>query len=125
MQLDGEREEWAARLFRSIDDMDTETFLSFLADDVLFRFGNADPVIGKAAVGAAVSGFFRSLRGVDHKLTRAWDEGDTVICHGTVTYTRQEGTTLKVPFADILSMDGTLIREYLIFMDVSELFPSA
>ncbi len=119
-----ERENRVARLFQSIDEQDTEAFLALLTDDVLFRFGHADPVHGRAAVGEVVSGFFDSVKGMRHDLVRVWDEEDTVICHGTVTYTRHDSTTLSVPFANILGISGNLIKEYLIFVDVSGLYSS-
>ncbi len=46
------------QLFKAIDNRDTEAFLTFLADDVSFRFGNANTVSGKPAVAEAVDGFF-------------------------------------------------------------------
>ena len=118
------RENWIKRLFQSIDDEDTGAFLAFLADDVLFRFGNTDPVNGKAAVGEVVSAFFDSVKGMHHDLIRIWDEADVVICHGTVIYTRHDTTILAVPFANIFTLDADLIKEYLIYADVSELYKS-
>ena len=117
-----ERENWAKRLFQSIGSQDTEAFLAFLTDDALFRFGNAAPVSGEAAVGEAVSGFFARVKSIYHDLAGIWDEEDAVICHGTVTYTRHDATTLRVPFANVLGIRNDLINEYLIFTDVSGLY---
>lgn len=116
---------WTRRLFQSIDGKDTNAFLSFLGDDVEFRFGNAAPVFGKAAVGEAVSEFFSSIKGVHHELEGTWSERGAVICHGTVSYTRHDSTTLSVPFANILDIDSNRINKYLVFVDVSELYASA
>ncbi|MBW2144498.1 MAG: nuclear transport factor 2 family protein [Deltaproteobacteria bacterium] len=116
------RENWVAELFQSIDNQDTEAFLAFLTDNVLFRFGNADPVSGKAAVNEVVTGFFNSVKGMHHDLIQVWDEEGVVICHGAVTYTRHNTTILTVPFANILKLDADLIQEYLIYADVSELY---
>ncbi len=44
-------------LFQSIDQRDTDAFLAFLSDDVVFRFGNAAPVKSKAEVDQVVQGF--------------------------------------------------------------------
>lgn len=115
------RENRARQLFQSVDNQDTEAFLAFLADDVLFHFGNADPVSGKAAVGEAVRGFFGSIKGIQHELAAIWEEDGVVICHGTVTYTRHDSTKLRVPFANILGVDNNLITKYLVFVDISEL----
>jgi hypothetical protein len=91
----------------------------------VFRFGNAEPAKGKKNVGGAVQGFFESIKGLSHDLHEIWVQPDAVVCHGTATYTRHDSTTLTVPFANIFGMDGDLIRDYLIFIDVSQLYNPA
>ena len=58
------------KLFVSIDAMDTEGFLGFIAPDGEFRFASAPPVQGHAAIREAVDGFFSSIAGLSHKLQR-------------------------------------------------------
>jgi len=116
---------WVERLIQNIDDKDVEGFLSFLSEDVCFRFGNAEPVNGKATVGDVVGGFFESIKALHHDVSDIWQEEGAVICHGIVTYTRHDSSTLTVPFANIFKLDGDLIREYLIYIDVSELYKTA
>lgn len=120
-----ERSDWIRRLFQSVDDRNVEAFLAFLSEDVLFRFGNAQPVNGKTAVGNMLRGFFASIKALHHDLVETWDQRDTVVCHGIVTYTRKDSSTLSVPFANILRLDADLIREYLIYVDASKLYTSA
>ena len=117
--------EWARRLFSSIDNRDGDAFAAFLADDVEFRFGNAEPVKGRAAVHAAVSGFFQSISAVRHQLDRVWRTDDAAVCHGNVTYTRHDGSTLGVPFANVMYLRDGLVVNYLIFADVSSLYNTA
>jgi len=111
------------RLFDAIDGCDAARFATFLADDVVFRFGNAEPVRGKAQVQQVVAGFFASIQTLRHEIDQTWQCDDAVICHGQVTYVRHDGTELTVPFADIFKMaaDG-LISEYIIFADISALY---
>ena len=116
---------WTRQLFQSIDGKDTNAFLSFLHDDVEFRFGNAAPVFGKAAVGEAVRGFFSSIKEVHHELKETWCERGVIICHGTVSYTRHDSTALSVPFANILNIENNRVNKYLVFVDVSELYATA
>ena len=119
------KEDWVKKLFQSVDDRDADSFLTFLSNDALFRFGNAQPVNGKAAVGDVVRGFFESIKAIRHDIIEIWEQDDVVICHGTVTYTRQDSSVLAVPFVNILKMDKELIKEYLIFVDISELYKPA
>lgn len=112
-------------LFTAVDGMDAEAFASFLADDVVFRFANADPVQGKEATREVVAGFFAAIKALHHDIDRVWEQDDAVICEGMVTYTRHDSTTLEVPFVIVLILAGGLIGEYLIYVDASELFPAA
>ena len=41
---------------------------------------------------------------------------------GFVTYTRTDSSTLTVPFCNVLNLVGDQIKEYLIFIDNSQLF---
>ncbi|WP_455209050.1 nuclear transport factor 2 family protein [Kaarinaea lacus] len=113
---------WLNELFQAIDKQDTSKFLSFLTDEVFFRFGNAEPVHGKNNVGNIVKGFFESVKTIQHDITEAWTIDNTTVCHGFVTYTRHDDTTLMVPFANIFNMEGNKICEYLIYADISQLY---
>ena len=113
------------RLFAAIDSRDPGAFAAFLADDVLFRFANAEPVRGRDAVSAAVVAFFDSIAGLRHDIVETWVRDDALVCHGTVTYRRHDGSELAVPFANVLKGDDAGIREYLIFVDTSRLHAPA
>lgn len=114
--------DWINKLFQVLDKNDVEGFLTFLSEDALFRFGNADPVIGKGAIREAMTIFYGSIKAISHKVRETWVRPDTVICHGSVTYTRHDSSEYTVLFADIFKMDDTLIKEYLIYIDNSELY---
>ncbi|MEO8012493.1 MAG: nuclear transport factor 2 family protein [Dokdonella sp.] len=114
--------DWLCSLFSSIDAKDTERFLGFLADDAAFRFGNGPIAEGKAAIGAAVDGFFATIRASRHDVVRTWMPPGHCICHGSVTYTRLDGSTITMPFANILGMRDGLINDYLIYIDPNPLF---
>ncbi len=113
---------WVASLFVAIDAMDGARFAEFLTEDAVFRFGNAAPVCGKAAIRDAVGGFFASIGGLRHRLCETWAHADAVVMHGETTYTRHDGSELSVPFANVFKLEGSLVREYLIFADASRLW---
>ncbi len=112
---------WTDQLFAAIDRRDADAFARHLAADVVFQFGNAAPVQGRAAVREAVAGFFSSIAGLAHTVERGWDTGDAVIVRGQVTYTRHDGRTLTVPFANLLELADDRIARYGIFIDISSL----
>jgi hypothetical protein len=82
-------------LFDDIDSMEPDAFARHLADDVRFVFGNSEAVIGR---------------------------GPATIVESTVTYTRQDSTTVSLPAVTIYRSGGDLIEDYRIFMDVAPLF---
>ncbi|MDE2236049.1 MAG: nuclear transport factor 2 family protein [Gammaproteobacteria bacterium] len=115
-------ESWLMELFKCIDTRNADGFARYLSENVEFRFGNSPAVTGREAVMQAVDGFFLSIGGLHHELIQTWCQGDSVICHGIVTYTRKAGSTLSVPFANIFTLTGKLVSRYLIFVDISALY---
>lgn len=114
--------DWIPALFSNIDAKDTARFLDFLTDDAEFRFGNAPAVVGKPAIGAAVDGFFASIRGSRHDLVRSWAPQGHCICQGSVSYARLDGSSVTVPFVNVLGMRDSLINDYRIYIDLSPLY---
>jgi ketosteroid isomerase-like protein len=114
--------QWVPRLFAAIDSNDADAFVGFLTEDAVFAFGNLPPVAGKAAIREMLVGFFGSIRALRHEVSDAWTLPDVVVAIGQVTYTRHDGSTLSVPFADVLRMKKKLVREYLIYVDASRLY---
>ena len=118
-------ENWVITLLQSIDRQDVDAFASYLAEDVVFKFGNADPISGKQAVAQVVQGFFNSIKDLRHELVDIWIDENDVICRGVVTYTRIDSSTLSVPFANFFRLGGELIADYQIYVDISELYQVA
>jgi limonene-1,2-epoxide hydrolase len=109
-------------LFASIDAMDTESFLSFIAEDATFRYGSMPAVKGHAEIAAAVGGFFSTIAGLRHEVQRTITDGNAVICEGEVTYTRHDDSRITLPFVNVFEVDGGLISLYRIYIDVGPLY---
>ena len=116
---------WLKKVFDAVDSKDADKFVSFLSDDAVFKFANADPVEGKDAIREAISGFFSSINGLKHKIIEWWDQDGTVICRGEVTYMKKDSSGFTVPFANIFKMKEDLIKEYLVYVDASQLYTEA
>jgi ketosteroid isomerase-like protein len=113
---------WLRQLFAAIDARDTQRFLGFLAEDATFRLGNQPTLRGQTAIGAAVQGFFVSIKGCRHEVLGSWRQPDGIVCHGRVTYTRADDQQVTVPFANVMLMRGEQVSDYLIFVDLAPLF---
>lgn len=114
--------DWVDGLFAAIDRQDAAAFAGFLAEDARFAFGNLPAVTGREAIREFVAGFFASIRAVSHSVPEAWQADDALTCRGEVTYTRHDGSTLTVPFANVLLMNGDAVRDYRIYADTSALY---
>jgi ketosteroid isomerase-like protein len=111
-----------AAIFADIDAFDPDRFVAHLTPDAQFRFGNADPVTGRAAVKEAVTGFFDTIGGLTHHIRNVWEAGHTVIAQIDVEYLRKDGKTVTLPNADILVFDGDLVSDWQIYIDVAPVY---
>lgn len=115
-------EDGIRELFDAIDSKDAARFAGFLSPAANFRFANAEPVEGRAAVEAAVDAFFTSIRALSHDVQRVLRQEACVVCEGWVTYTRHDGSELHVPFLNLFEIDDGLIGDYRVYIDASALY---
>lgn len=94
------------KLFKSIDESDTNTFLSFLSDMAIFKFGNMEPVHEKTNIGHFLNAFFESIDHTRHFDIKEYSVENMWFSTGMVEYTRKNGSTLTVPFCNKFEMDG-------------------
>ena len=109
-------------MFAAIDAKDTTAFVGYLTADAVFRFGSAPAVEGRDAITAAVDGFFGTIAASSHRIDSTLQSGSTMVCEGDVTYTRLDGSSVTLPFADVFELDGDLISAYKIYIDIAPLF---
>jgi hypothetical protein len=118
------------RVFEIVDAMDAAGLAALFTPDGSFRFGNAEPVVGRDAIERAVGGFFGTIRGLKHRILGVWDgtweHGVVRSVEAEVLYTRKDGSqTAPLPVTSTMRFKGDLIHDYRIFADVSPLFAGA
>lgn len=112
-------------MFDSVDRKSVEGFLDYLADDVVFRFGNSPELIGKDVVRAGIEMFFTQIESLEHVLQGVWSEGETSIMQFDTCYTRLDGTIVVVPCCVVVRFNASrLINDYRIHIDLSPLHSS-
>jgi len=111
-----------ADLFADIDSMEPDRFAAHLADDVSFRFCNAEAVHGRDAVRDVWAGFCETVDGVSHEIVEQFESGDATIAESNVTYTKKDGAQVTVPVVTIYRSGGELIDDYRVFIDLAPLF---
>ena len=112
----------AVAMFESADKLDVDGWVEYLADDVYFRFGNADPIRGRDGVRSAVTEFFGMISGLHHEVIRDWESNGTVVQQIDMTYIRHDGNEVKVPATNILDFRDGKIAEYRIYVDLAPLW---
>lgn len=112
-------------LFDDIESMDPDRFAQHLSDEVVMRFGNAEPIHGREAVRDVWAGFCDGVDGVHHDVVERWQDGTTTIVEAQVTYTRKDSSTVTVPVVTIYRARAALIDDYRIFIDLAPLFAEA
>lgn len=110
------------RILEQVDAMDVGGFLTFLADDARLRFGNGPAIAGKQQIGQAIGEFFGSIKSLRHKILHTFYDPPAIACQGEVTYTRTDDTRVTIPFVDIWVVQAGLIKEYLIYIDLTPLY---
>jgi ketosteroid isomerase-like protein len=109
-------------VFADVDRMDAKAFASYLAEDCVLRFANADEVVGRDAIEKAIAGFFGTIKGLSHRIVEQWDVDDTTIVQNEATYTRADDRRVTVPAVTVYRRDGDLIGEYRIYVDLSPVY---
>jgi ketosteroid isomerase-like protein len=115
-------EELVRRLYTAVDAGDIEGYLSQLTPDVWFRFGNQPPVVGRAALRAALEQFYAGLTTLSHANTGVWRVDDTIIVEADVTYTRLNGSTITLPAVTVYRLQGDQGQRVQVFMDIAPAF---
>jgi ketosteroid isomerase-like protein len=110
-------------IFAAIDSMNAKNFTAYLTDDVEFRFGNADPIVGHEGIEAGINGFWSTISGMRHHVKDVWDvDADTTVALIDVEYTRQDGEHVFTPNVDILKWDGDKVANWQIVIDLAPVY---
>ena len=110
-------------LFADVDRKDAALFAKYLADDAVFRFANADEVVGRDNIESTLGAFYDSIKALRHDRQGLYEVDDASVVWSDVTYTRFDDSQLTLPVVTIVKRnDDGLIVDYRIFMDATPLF---
>jgi hypothetical protein len=121
---------WLSALFATIDRKDAQKFSEYFVTDGELVFANLPMIKCKTAISVFCQNFFASIDAIDHQIERYCRNGNEIICHGTIAYTRHDKSFLTVPFCCWLYFnddhvgDATtaVLNRYLAFVDTSLLY---
>jgi len=112
----------AAEVFALVDRLDPDAMDAVLADDATMVFGNAEPLVGRAAIRAGNLAFLALVKGLRHDIRREWTVGDTTVVETDVTYTRRDDKQVTIPAVSIFRDAGGLIADFRVFYDPAPVF---
>jgi ketosteroid isomerase-like protein len=115
----------ARELLAALDARDPDTALTFLAEDIAFRFCSAEASVGRAAVASAAATMAGVVASMSHKMLAVWATGEpdpAVICETAVTYVRHDGSEVTLPCVSIFRVRDGLVADYRIYMDINPVF---
>ncbi len=115
------------RILATVDEMDSGAFTSHFTEDGSFRYANAEPVVGRQAIGESVEVFWAMLGGIRHDIIGIWrgdwEHGQVFSVEAMTIYTRKDGTTtVEIPVTSTLRMEGNLVKDWRVFQDLAPLF---
>jgi len=107
-------------LFEAVDRKDTVSLAGLFAEDIAFRFGNAEVVEGRPAVAQVCDEFFASLAGIRHEIEHLWPvDAERVVAVMTVHYEKLDGGKLSLPCANTFRVRDGEVSDYRIYMDIT------
>jgi ketosteroid isomerase-like protein len=108
------------RLFEAIDRKDTAYLARHFADDIAFRFGNADVVEGRPGVVQTCEAFLAGIAGIRHEIEHLWQvDADRVVVVMTVHYEKLDGGRISLPCANTFRVRDGEVSDYRIYMDIT------
>jgi hypothetical protein len=112
-----------ATLLADIDRMDADAWATYLAEDAVMRFGNADPVRGAPGLPRRARGLLRDDRRSQSRHCRNVGAGGSDDRRDDVTYARKDGRRVTVPVVTVYrTNDDDMIAAYRVFIDLEPVF---
>ena len=114
-----DQRDWTNDICVAMDSKDYEKFVSYFADDGLFRIANAAPVKGHNAIIKHVKAFFAMLTSSDHNFV---ESDDCITGQGEVNYVQANSNARTITFCDVVYFKKGKITEYIVYVDNNPLF---
>jgi len=115
-------DDWLRDAYDKADGLDAAGWAALFEDAAPFTMGNNPAMVGPAEIEAGLEGFFGGIGGMHHDFTNRVTVGNTEFVEAKVTYTRLDGSTVTVPGAAIIELNGSKIAAARSYVDIMPLF---
>ena len=106
--------DWIERQYETVDGMDMDGFLSFIAEEAQLRFGNNEPASGHDQIRGAIGEFWDFIEDLRHEFTDIWEQDDVVL-EASIRYTKLDGEATYIPVTTIIERDGEAVTASRIY----------
>jgi ketosteroid isomerase-like protein len=105
-------------------DSTNEYDVRYFTDDVEYKIGNFEPVIGPQNVVKFGANLSQTLDSSSHEIKNIWEIGDTVIVEVDVIFKRKDGKVFQLPNVTIMRFkeNENKVRQLQAFIDISPVF---
>lgn len=118
------------RIFAAADQMNLDEWIAYFVDDARFRFGNAEPITGRAAIRSTMEQFFSTIKAMHHEFDGMYEQDNIVIAEANVTFTRLDDKVVYIPAVTIFRMQGDRsasalryrVQDFRLYMDAAPIF---
>ncbi len=117
--------DWLKDYYDDVDNMRMAPYIGHHTDDVVVKFANNPPAVGKEAVEHNIGHFWGMIAGLKHNFINVFNDGDTTILEADIDYARKDGQQVTVPCTTILHRRGELVDQCRIYIDLAPLFAPA
>lgn len=102
-----------------VDAGDAAGFASWFDEAATYRFGNAEPVVGRIAIEAATASAATTLPWLRHTVNQVAAIDDQLFCRFTIETESPSGTPVAMPCVTVIWLADDVIVDYRVHMDMS------
>lgn len=107
--------------FSDVDSLDPQAVVAHYAASGRFRFANQPPAVGHGAIRQVLSGFYATLRAMNHRNTGLWLGELSAVFEAEVDFTLRDGRVVTVPAVSVLRREGQRVIDFRFVMDAAPL----
>jgi hypothetical protein len=113
--------DWVREWYAAVDSLNAEALDPWLADDVVFRFGNGNDVMGRAAVTELNREVFSHKRSMQHDFVEVYEDKGRTLVEAFVNYELPSADIFLLPMLTTMERRDGKISRIRIYGDVSPL----
>ncbi|MBH8572375.1 nuclear transport factor 2 family protein [Nostocaceae cyanobacterium CENA369] len=102
-------------------DLTNEYDISYFTDDIVYRIGNIEPLIGSKKILEFGLRLKDKIEHTSHEIKNIWEIEDTVIVESNVIFKPKEGNVIQLPNATIIRFRDYKVRHLQAFIDISHI----